>query len=278
MNKKYTFMIALFAILLSPFNLATFSHADSPQTGSTDVATEKPDGLQIMTRVHERNRGDDHTLTSTWTRTRKGRVQFKAKYTEMRKNYRGKDNFDFKTVVRYSEPPKVYRRAILTWAYTNGKRDFWYFAVGFLDAQRTSNLTRIRSQAETDFNLLDYVDIALGTERHQFLSSEQFDDTQCYLVESTPLDKEVIFGKRVSYIDPDNWIPLKINYFDRKGALWKVLTITWQNVSGVWFWKKGVVENVQEDYTTYIVMEDVKVNLGLNERDFTKVSLERNLQ
>jgi hypothetical protein len=171
----------------------------------------------------------------------------------------------------------VYRRAILTWAYTSGKRDYWYFITDFTDAKRTSNLTRIRSQAETDFNLLDYVEIALGTERHQFLSSEQFDDTQCYVVESTPLDKEVIFGKRVSYIDPDNWIPLKINYFDRKGALWKVLTITWQNVSGVWFWKKGVVENVQEDYTTYIVMEDVKINLDLNEREFTKVALERSL-
>lgn len=277
MIRKYTFILIAVSMLLAQLSTSTTSLADPPQTTSTNVPTEKPDGLQIMTRVHERNRGNDHTLTSTWTRTRKGRVQFKAKYTERRKNYRGKDSFDFKTVVRYSEPPKVYRRAILTWAYTSGKRDYWYFITDFTDAKRTSNLTRIRSQAETDFNLLDYVEIALGTERHQFLSSEQFDDTQCYVVESTPLDKEVIFGKRVSYIDPDNWIPLKINYFDRKGALWKVLTITWQNVSGVWFWKKGVVENVQEDYTTYIVMEDVKINLDLNEREFTKVALERSL-
>ena len=82
----------------------------------------------------------------------------------------------------------------------------------------------------------------------------------------------------IYYIDLENWIPLKINYFDSKGALWKVLTITWQNVSGVWFWKKGVVEYVQEDYTTYIVMDDIKVNLDLNERAFTKVGLERSFR
>ena len=140
MIRKYAFILIAVSILLAQLYTCTTSHADPPQTILTNVTTEKLDGLQIMTRVHERNRGNDHTLTSTWTRTRKGRVQFKAKYTERRKNYRGKDNFDFKTVVRYSEPPKVYRRAILTWAYTSGKRDFWYFVAGFLDAQRTTTL------------------------------------------------------------------------------------------------------------------------------------------
>ena len=269
--------IIVIAILLTPFNSATFSRADSPPTVSSNAATEKLNGLQIMTKVRERDRGNDHVLTSTWTRTRKGRAQFTAKYEEKRKNYRGKDNFDFKTVIRYSEPPKIYRTAILTWAYTNGKRDYWYFVVGFLDARRTHTLTRIRSQAETDFNLTDYVEVSPVTEEHQFRGTEMYEDTQCLVVESTPRDKAVIYGKRVSYIDPTNWIPLKIGYFDRKGDLWKVLTITWQNVSGIWFWRKGVVKNVQEDYTTYIVMEDVKLNPGLNEREFTKVGLERSM-
>ena len=54
MLRKYAFMIAAVSILLAPFYTSTTSHADSPQTDSTAVATEKPDGLQIMTRVHER--------------------------------------------------------------------------------------------------------------------------------------------------------------------------------------------------------------------------------
>jgi outer membrane lipoprotein-sorting protein len=95
------------------------------------------------------------------------------------------------------------------------------------------------------------------------------------VIESTPRIEEVPYGKRVSYIDQQNWIPLKVNYFDKKGALWKVLRITWQNISGVWFWKKAVVENVQEDYSTYIIIEDVKFNSALNDREFTKIALER---
>jgi len=277
MTRKYAFIFSAISILLIQLYPTAFSRADSPQAVSSNAATEQLDGLQIMTKVSERDRGNDHVLTSTWTRTRKGRAQFKAKYEEKRKNYRGKDNFDFKAVVRYSEPPKIYRTAILTWAYTNGKRDYWYFLVGFLDARRTNTLTRIRSQAETDFNLTDYVEVSPVTEEHQFRGTEMYDDTQCLVVESTPRDKEIIYGKRVSYIDPKNWIPLKIDYSDRQGTLWKVLTITWQNVSGVWFWKKGVVKNLQEDYTTYISMEDVKLNTGLDEREFTKVGLERSM-
>ena len=277
MTRKYALIFSAISILLMQLHPTSISRADSPQTVSSNAAAEQLNGLQIMTKVGERDRGNDYDLTSTWTRTHKGRVQFKAKYVEKRKNYSGKDNFDYKSVIRYSEPPAIDRRAILTWAYTNGKRDYWYFVVGFLDARRTNTLTRVRSQAEADFSLTDYVEVSPVTEEHQLRGTEMYDDTQCLVVESTPRGKEVIYGKRVSYIDPQNWIPLKIDYSDRKGALWKVLTITWQNVSGIWFWKKGVVKNLQEDYTTYIVMEHVKLNTGLDERELTKVGLERSM-
>ena len=205
----------------------------------------------------------------------KGRVQQRAKYTEKRKNYGGKDGFTYKSVIRYSEPPKIYKKALLTWTYTNGKRDYWYFLSGFRDAQRTFSLRRYKSQAEVDFPLEDYVDIPLETESYRLLGTEEFEDTTCYVIESTPLKEESVYGKRVSYIDRQTLIPLKVNYFDKKGVLWKVLRITWQHISGVWFWKKAVANNVQEDYSTYIIIEKVKFNSAINDREFTKIALER---
>jgi hypothetical protein len=249
--------------------------ADSPRKVPVEMSPKQIDGLHVMTKVGERNRGDDYIATVAWTLMKKGRVQQRAKYSEKRKNYGGKDGFSYKSVIRYSEPPKIYKKALLTWIYTNGKRDYWYFLAGFRDARRTFSLSRYKAQAEVDFPLEEYVDIPLGTENYRLLSSEEYDDTTCYVIESTPRIEEVPYGKRVSYIDQQNWIPLKVNYFDKKGALWKVLRITWQNISGVWFWKKAVVENVQEDYSTYIIIEDVKFNSALNDREFTKIALER---
>ena len=53
------------------------------------------------------------------------------------------------------------------------------------------------------------------------------------------------------------------------------LSITWQKISGLWFWKKAVVEKIQKKYKTFIIVEDVKVNAGLDNREFTKGVLER---
>jgi hypothetical protein len=275
MIKKNAFIIAAISVLIAQLCTITSSSADSPQNVPAEINTKQIDGLHIMTKVDERNRGEDYIARVAWTLMKKGRVQQRARYTEKRKNYGGKDGFNYKSVIRYSEPPKIYKKALLTWTYTNGKRDYWYFLAGFRDAQRTFSLSRFKSQAEVDFPLEDYVDIPPETESYRLLSSEEFDDTTCYLIESTPHREEVPFGKRVSYIDQQNLIPLKVNYFDKKGALWKVLRITWQNISGVWFWKKAVVENVQEEYSTYIIIEEVKFNSDLNEREFTRIALER---
>jgi hypothetical protein len=274
MIRKNAFIIATISVLLAQLCAITSSRADAPQNVPAEIGT-KIDGQYIMTKVDERNRGEDYIATVAWTLTHKGRVQQRAKYTEKRKNYGGKDGFNYKSVIRYSEPPKIYKKALLTWTYTSGKRDYWYFLFGFRDARRTFSLSRYKSQAEVDFPLENYVDIPPGAESYRLLSSEEFDDTTCYVIESTPRREEAPYGKRVSYIDQQNLIPLKVNYFDKKGALWKVLRITWQNISGVWFWKKAVAENVQEEYATYIIIEDVKFNSSLNDREFTKIAMER---
>ena len=275
MIRKDAFIIVTILVLSLPLFAITYTRADAPQKIPSETGTKQIDGPHIMAKVGERNRGEDYIATVAWIRTKKGRVEQRATYTEKRKNYGGKDGFTYKSVIRYSEPPKMNKKSLLTWTYTNGNRDYWYFFFGFRDARRTFSLRRYKSQAEVDFPLEDYVDIPLATESYRLLRTEEFEDTTCYVVESTPLKEDAVYGKRVSYIDQQNLIPLKVNYFDKKGALWKVLSITWQNVSGIWFWKKAVANNVQEDYSTYIIIENVKFNSAIHEREFTKIALER---
>src|SRR4030042_7154419 len=206
--------------------LLTFSPA--AVTYSQEAPAQQIDGLKIMTMVSERNQGDDYTLSTAWTFTTGGRERNSMKCTETRKNYRGKEGINFKSVIRYRDPAKISRRSTLTWNYTDGRRDYWYFMFGFTVAQRASDLERIRSQAEVDFNLDEYGDINPGEERHTLVKSEAVQGKMCYIVESTPIKNEKKYSKRISSIDQQSLIPLRIEYYDRKGALFKVLTITWQ--------------------------------------------------
>ncbi len=79
---------------------------------------------EVMTMVSERDRGKDYIISTSWKLTEKGNERHRAKYTEARKHYKGKDVFNYKSVIRYSEPPKINRRAILTWNHTDGARTY----------------------------------------------------------------------------------------------------------------------------------------------------------
>jgi outer membrane lipoprotein-sorting protein len=197
-------------------------------------------------------------------------------YVEKRKFFGGKNGIRYKSVIRYIDPPGDNGNAILTWNYEDKEKAFWFirFRGTRRVAKRTTNTEFLRPSAEGDFSLTDYYDINVGEETHKLLRKEGLEGTACFVIKSTPIKQKLKYGKRISWIDPQSWIPLKIEYYDKKGKLWKILHVEWQNKFGLWFWKNAKIKNVQRGYKTTIIIEEVRVNLGLPDRDFTKVSLE----
>jgi len=253
-----------------------FAAEDKKSTEKQGKGDTSLDGIAIMTKVSKREQGDDYIITTSWVFTEKGKERHKMAYTENRKNYRGVDDFNYKSVVRYTHPSTTNKKCYLVWNYKGRERAFWYFIFNAMrTSKRVTNVEFLSPPAESDFSLMDYVDINLEEETHTLLRSEAHEGKMCYVVESTPIQKDMKYGKRISWIDQQDLKPLKIDYYDRAGALWKRFTIKWQSVSGVWFWKKAVVENVQKEYKTFITIDEVKVNLGQDDREFTKVALEK---
>ena len=234
------------------------------------------DGRQIMTMVSTRNRVKDYIITTLWTLTKKGRKKHTTTYMEKRKNFSSTEDYFYKSVVRYIEPADYYGTAILTWDYRNNQRLFWTlrFRRKVRKAERDIAPELLRPPAEADFSLADYYDINVGEEKHQLLRSEMLEDTECFVVESTPITTNRKYGKRIIWVDQQNFIPLKIEYFDTKDVPWKNLAITWQEKYGLWFWRKAEVTNLQQEYKTFITITDVRANIGLPDRDFTRNSLE----
>lgn len=267
MSKKYTCSTVIGVFLLLQ-GCSTFSPKED-----TSLTM---DGLKVMTMVNKRDRGEDYIISSSWKLAKKGRIRHSMQYKEKRKNYGDEGDFNYKSVIRYIDPPRYYGTAILTWNYKEGKREHWFIRMqqSRRSAKRTITPDLLNPPAESDFSLPDYIDINVDEETHQLLSSKEYEGNTCFLVESVPTKQKLIYGKRISWIDQQRVIPLKIEYYDKEGNLWKTLHIEWQNKDGLWFWKKAEVENIKVDYKTFINIEEVRVNIGLRERDFTKVSLE----
>ena len=242
---------------------------EKPHLEKATTPPVKMDGFSIMTMVNERGRGEDYIISRSWEKGRHSMTSI-----EKRKNFYGKDGFINKSIIRYIDPPGHYGTAILIWNYKDREKAFWYRLL-HTGSARIANTERLRPPAEFDFNLTDYVDINVGEERHELLRSEGYEGKICYVVESIPVKKDIRYGKRTSWIDQRYFIPLKTEYFDKRGNPWKILHIEWQNKFGFWFWKKADAENVQTGNKTFITIEDVRINLRLHDRDFTKSGLEQ---
>jgi hypothetical protein len=112
-------------------------------------------------------------------------------------------------------------------------------------------------------------------ERHDLIRREDYNNKKCFVVESTPLNTDIKYGKRISWIDQQSFIPLKVDYWDKKGNLWKILQIEWQNKFGFFFFFYAKVENVQTNDKTFISVEDVRIYVEMDDRDFTRSGLDR---
>ena len=264
------------SIIVSPRKVVSKDKEVASTKVEAIMDLKKLDGLKIMTLVSERDRGSDYIISRSWER---GRHALKS--IEKRKNLMGEGAFIYKSVLRYIDPPAYYGANILTWNYKDSEKAFWAFAPNLtfqttiLNPTRVTNTDLFIPPAKFDFPLTDYVDTNVGEERHNLIRSEDYEGKMCFVVESTPTKKDMKYGKRISWIDQHSFIPLKVDYWDKRVRLWKTLHIKWQKKFGFWFWKKAEVENVQTDDKTFIIIEDVRVNLGLNDRDFTKYALGR---
>lgn len=257
------------SMILAPKELVSTDTAMASTKVEDSVAIEKLDGLTIMTLVSERERGNDYIISRSW---RRGRHTMRT--IEKRKNFKGEGDIIDKSVLRYIGPPDLYGTNILIWNFKNREKAFWYKSF-HSDSTRIVDTESIRPPAEFDFSLEDYIEIKVSEERHELLRSEAYGDGMCYVVESTPIQKDIRYGKRMSWIACNSFIPLKIEYWDREGKSWKIAEVEWQNVFGFWFWKSAVITNIQTGAQTFITVNDVRVNVGLDDRDFTRHGLEK---
>ena len=90
-------------------------------------------------------------------------------------------------------------------------------------------------------------------------------------------DRNSGYTKQVAWIEQDRYLALKVEYYDRKGALLKTLTASdFQQFLGK-FWRPSTLEmiNVQSGKSTTLTFSDYQFQTGLKSRDFSKNALKK---
>lgn len=189
---------------------------------------------------------------------------------------------DNRRLITFNAPADVKGTKTLLIEHSNGDDDIWIYLPAMKKSRRLVASNKRDSFVGTDFSYGDIIGHKVGDWQHALLKEETVDGKACYVIESRPKNREVQdvsgYSKRVSWIDQQSWVALRVDIYDPTGELLK--KITTENIQEVdpanhkWQPMKQTCANVQTGHSTVIEFTNFKANVGVSDNVFTARSLE----
>ena len=113
---------------------------------------------------------------------------------------------------------------------------------------------------------------------YKWLRDESYNNMECFVVERYPVDKENSgYSREVVWIDKADYNTRKVEYYDRKNALLKTLTLSGYKKYKGSFWRASQLNmvNHQTGKSTELLFSNYQFDVGLTDDDFNKNSLKR---
>ena len=108
-------------------------------------------------------------------------------------------------------------------------------------------------------------------DNHRLVEESTLDERPVFVIESIPTEEYDGFARKVSYIDKENFLPLKEEYYDKKDKLERVFKAEKvEDVDGITTMTARSMEDVKKGGKTVIEFSKIEYNVGLDESLFTE--------
>jgi len=257
----FLFLLVLLVLLIPIFTLA-------------ETAAEK--GLAIGIEADKRDSGyGDSTATMEMVlRNRHGQESRR----EMRYSTLEVTGDGDKSLTVFDSPKDVKGTAFLNYTHKNGDDDQWLYLPALKRVKRISSRNKSGSFMGSEFAYEDIASQEIEKYTYKWLRDELLQGMQCFVVERYPVDrKNSGYKRQVSWIDKDKYRTWQVEYYDRKDALLKTLSMSDYKKYNEKFWRPAAMHmlNHQTGKSTELQFSDYRFNVGLTDDDFSKNSLKR---
>ncbi|UCG91783.1 MAG: outer membrane lipoprotein-sorting protein [candidate division WOR-3 bacterium] len=111
----------------------------------------------------------------------------------------------------------------------------------------------------------------------ELTGTDTISKSECYVLELTAKVPEVNYYFRKMWVAKDSYIPIKVELYSKSGKLMKEITIGEFKKIGTYNYptKIRMVNKLRKDTYTELILEDVKLDIEIPSRIFTKSYLER---
>lgn len=187
--------------------------------------------------------------------------------TMLRKNATGGDQ---KYFMYFHNPGDVRGMAFLVNKYSGKDDDRWLFIPSINLVNRIAARDSRSSFVGSDFTYEDVSGRDVEADTHKYLRDETLQGKPCHVIESTP-KSTTEYTRKVSWIDKSTYIPLKDEYYDIQGALYKTFTADKiETVNGLPAVTKRTMANVKSGHRTEVVFDNISYNVGIGDDVFSE--------
>ena len=203
--------------------------------------------------------------------TREGQQRLRE-LTMLRKNGTADEQ---KYFIYFHSPADVAGTTFMVYKYPNRDDDRWLFIPAINLVNRIAARDSRSSFVGSDFTYEDVSGRDLEADTHRSVKEEEVNGRLSHVLESVP-KSPAEYSRKLAWIDQVTFLPLKEEYYDVQGALYKVFTADeFKEVQGFPTVMKRAMVNVKTGHKTEVVYERVQYNVGLGEDFFSERYLRR---
>lgn len=200
----------------------------------------------------------------------KGGAERIRELTMLRKNY-GEPGGDQKFFMYFFQPADVKDMTFMVYKYPAKDDDRWLFVPAINMVRRIAAQDKASSFVGSDFTYEDVSGRDIHDDTHAIVKEEKLGGKDCYVIKSTPKAADVDYSYKLSWIDKTNFLPLKEEYYDRKGELYKIFSADEiKNIKGFPTVTKRAMKNLQSGHRTEVAYIKSDYNIGIEDSLFSE--------
>jgi len=182
-----------------------------------------------------------------------------------------------KSLVLFDTPRDIEGTALLSHAKILDPDDQWLYLPALKRVKRIASSNKSGPFVGSEFAFEDFTAIELNKFDYRYIGVETCGEYQCDVLERLPRYENSGYSKQIAYVDQDVFQIRKVEFYDRRGDLLKVLQLEdyRQYDNGIWRAHRLSMENRQTNKQTDLVYQDYSFKVGVSNKDFVKGRLSR---
>ncbi len=227
-------------------------------------------GEEIGRKSHDLKKADDmYSVSKMILIDSKGN-----KTTRELKNYSKEFKNGTNTFIEFLSPGDVAGTKFLTITESNGEETQRIYLPSLKKVRRiASGGGKSEKFMGSDITYYDMESREFEDSDYQFIAENQtdsnFKDMKFYVVKTTDKTGKSPYGYSEIWVNMDNYFTYRVDVYNKKGTLIKkVMNLEVKNIGGVLIPTRMVVDNIEDNHKTLMMIDNPKVNSGLSDTIF----------